>query len=234
VPQPCPITQNSFKFATTRVLEGRSVSSQGTIAFAFVKVHTVLFFGNRMQKFDNAFNEFGTFLRGHISKISQLYLDHGGNPKGTDAETVQIHFKRHYLIALSNCLSLFGYGSSESVLSRAMQDPKSVESIDLDSCVEGGRFERARQLFVETVRIHCEEANKSKVRDPIILSFIHVTLVFMVHISRFPGAVKLLENEFPWSTLVVTLNELSRFYNIDSIIGESSPPCADKTEPPFL
>jgi len=51
------------------------------------------------------------------------------------------------------------------------------------------------------------------VGGPNVLSFLHVTLVFIVYVSQLPVAINFLEKNILWEPLVSMLNTLLRFYH---------------------
>jgi hypothetical protein len=84
---------------------------------AFIKVHAILFLGNTTEGFAEAAAELRELLDGHISQVTQRYLEQG------------------YLIAISNCLALIGFGSSEGILFKAISNSGGLESLDTDVVV---------------------------------------------------------------------------------------------------
>jgi hypothetical protein len=172
--------------------------------------------GNTSDDYNEACTEFISLLDGHISRCTQRFLEMG------------------YLIAIANCLALLAYGASDSILAKALSgSEESVESLDVEMDdgaskgppSEAQKFAHARELFVQTIDINCQ-----RVGDPNILSFIHVTLIFMDYLSRFSTALKLLSDHFPWASLVVMLNGLARFYHTYPRIESDEIPIVEKND----
>lgn len=63
-----------------------------------------------------------------------------------------------------------------------------------------------------------------------MLSFLHVTLIFLLHVSRFPTAMRLLESEISWASLVQMLNSLLRFYHFYARIEGDKLPIPEKND----
>ena len=118
-----------------------------------------------------------------------------------------------FLIALTTCNSLLGYGDPESFLYGKFQG-------DIDIFGErqlGGEEdpvqeeEDGRKDFEQA----CDLAQRidinvlSRTRDYSILAYLHVRLVFMLYMSRDLGALNQLESKFPWDLLTAILNNLS-------------------------
>ena len=128
---------------------------------------------------------------------------------------------------------MLGNGLPDAVLVKALSEidasgitdarmsGTSIEADNTDALV----FEGARQLFVQTVEIHLQ-----RVGDPNVLSFLHVTMVFMVFASYSANAMKLLDASFPWKELVTMLNTLLRFYHNYSRIEGDLLPVPDKND----
>lgn len=62
----------------------------------------------------------------------------------------------------------------------------------------------ALHLFIQTTEIHL-----LRIGDMNILSFLHVTLVFIRHLSYYPSATSLIFPHFPWNSLVDALNAVT-------------------------
>jgi hypothetical protein len=94
-------------------------------------------------------------------------------------------------------------------------------------------FKNALDLFNQTTQAHLQ-----RIGDINILSFLHVTLVFIRYMSNIPGAMDILKVDFPWSSLanmlnsVLSLQMISTFSLRDSriysgyceAVGPSTPP----------
>jgi hypothetical protein len=138
---------------------------------------------NEPESFHSSLAEFICRLDGHIGRVTQRFLEQG------------------YYIEISNCFALLSYGSPDELLLKALFIPsiKHIASTNVtakdyrESLAKTILFKEALQLFVQTLEINCK-----RVRDPNILSFLHVTLVFLMFISQIPYAMKLLGNEIHW------------------------------------
>jgi hypothetical protein len=77
-------------------------------------------------------------------------------------------------------------------------------------------FKHAQRLSNATLKIVLQ-----RIGDPNVLPFIHVTLLFIYNMSRHPGAMELLEVDFPWDLLTVMLNTLMASYGMPATRIES-------------
>jgi hypothetical protein len=202
VPQPFSAARESILTIFQPVLDGNQARRLPVVITAFVKVHAILFMQKSQENFSPTLIELSTNLDNHIGRVTQKYLEQG------------------YYIAISNCLALLGFGLPSGILINALCDSdhpdiKETPPTETDSII----FEGAKQTFTKTVDIHLQ-----RVGDPNILSFLHVTMVFMVHLSYSVKALSLLEAVFPWQALVTMLNTLLRFYsNYHRIEGDLIP-----------
>ena len=105
------------------------------------------------------------------------------------------------------------------------QDTKLSKSDTNNSGIKPPPFKEAVQLFVQTLNVNCE-----RLGDPNVLSFLHVTLIFLLHVSRFPIAMRLLEREISWVSLVRMLNSLLRFYHFYTRIEGDELPIPEKND----
>jgi hypothetical protein len=69
-----------------------------------------------------------------------------------------------------------------------------------------------------------------RVGDLNILSFLHVTMVFIIYASYSEAAIKLLDASFPWKEIITMLNTLLHFYYNYSRIEGDLLPIPDKND----
>ena len=210
-PQPFVAARESILTLFQPIVQGKQARRLPVVITAYVKAHAILFARKSQESFAAALVELSSHLDTHIGRVTQKYLEQG------------------YYIAISNILALLENGLPNAVLIEALVKDNapyskvtrmSGTSIEADPLV----FEGARQLFVQTIEIHLQ-----RVGDPNILSFLHVTMVFMVYVSCSDTAMKLLDASFPWKELVTMLNTLLRFYHNYSRI-EGDLPVPDKND----
>jgi hypothetical protein len=211
VPEPFSVARESILTLLEPFLNGKR-TWRNPMGTAYVKLHAILFKQNTREGFSANLAKFFTLLDSHIGRVTQKYLEQG------------------YYIAISNCLALLGYGDPENVLLKILAISKeSTEFSDTHmskpTVSRAATFEGARQLFVQTVDI-----NLQRVGDPNILSFLHITLIFMFHLTHAPKALAFLENEFPWKSLVTMLNALLRFHYHYSHLESAEPPEPEKKD----
>ncbi|OBT73410.1 hypothetical protein VF21_08106 [Pseudogymnoascus sp. 05NY08] len=162
---------------------------------AIVRSHAIIFTGKSLDTFDETLGEIKSNLDGHIGRITKKYLEQG------------------YYIAISNCIALLGYGAEENPLALLLKPQSSdADTImpDADSTSTPAlspTFTASLRLFSQVAKIHL-----ARIGDINTLSFVHVTLVFIRHLSRHPAAASLIYPHFPWTNLVRALNALVVLY----------------------
>ena len=213
VSQPFPAAKDSILTLFEPILGGNQTRRLPLVITAYVKIHAFFYMRNDRESFYESLAEFISPLDGHISRVTQRFLEQG------------------YYIGISNCFALLSYGSPDGLLSKALSIPNlgQIASTNMtandytESPAEIILFKEALQLFVQTLEINCK-----RVGDPNVLSFLHVTLVFLVFISQFPHAMGLLGNEIHWETLVSMLNTLLWFYHFCPRIEGDKVPIPEK------
>jgi hypothetical protein len=102
-------------------------------------------------------------------------------------------------------VALLGFAHKDNILMKAIASPD-VDMHDTpseNSPQSLSTFHNSRLLANDTLKIVLQ-----RIGDPNVLPFIHVTLIFMQFISRHPGAMGLLQADFPWDLLATMLNTL--------------------------
>lgn len=151
---------------------------------AFVKAHGLLFTNKDIEKFQPTVDEFLGLLDTQIERVTRKFTEQG------------------YYIAVANIVAMLGFASKENPLMLAMDESSAsdVKMVGEDSLALTS-FKRAQQLSNQTLKIVL-----SRIGDPNVLPFIHVTLVFMHHLRHHPRAMELVALSFPWQSLVAMLN----------------------------
>jgi hypothetical protein len=157
---------------------------------AFVRCHAIIFTGQSLETFDETMEDFISRLDSYIARITKKYLEQG------------------YFLAISNCMALLGYGSEENPLN-ALVKGSQIQDRDVlmggTSLDENSKatvtFKNALHLFNKTLHVHLQ-----RIEDINVLSFLHVTLVFIRHMSNVPGAMEILD--LNWASLVTMLNSI--------------------------
>ena len=115
-----------------------------------------------------------------------------------------------YYMGISISCSLLGFGSDSNVLKSAIV-PKRSDEMDVASetapleAVPTTTFHQSLSLAVQTLQIVIERWG-----DMNILPFIHTQMVFIHHLSKFPSAMKHIEQKYPWKLISKMLNYLKR------------------------
>lgn len=76
----------------------------------------------------------------------------------------------------------------------------------------------SKRLAYDILKIALE-----RIGDANVLPHVHIWLVFMMHIRTSDPATRLLENEFPWESLVAMLNFLIKSFDGERFEGEKFP-----------
>ena len=89
-------------------------------------------------------------------------------------------------------------------------------------------FKEAARLSHNTCKIVFKRTS-----DPNVLTFVHITVVFVLFLTRHPEAMALIENEFPWELLSQLLNSLLQTCeDYERIASEEFPrPAKEKQQP---
>ncbi|ELR07169.1 hypothetical protein VC83_04915 [Pseudogymnoascus destructans] len=164
---------------------------------AIVRSHATIFTGKSLDTFEETLGEIKGNLDGHIGRITKKYLEQG------------------YYIAISNCIALLGYGADDNPLALLLKpQPTSANTLMTDANADStptpalsATFTASLRLFTQVAKIHLD-----RIGDINTLSFLHVTLVFIRHLSRHPAAASLIYPHFPWTNLVRALNALTVLY----------------------
>lgn len=175
---------------------------------SFVRAHGLLFTGRDMQRFESTVNDFHSLLDNQIGRVTRKFMEQG------------------YHIAVANCVALLGFASKDNLLMQALtpsgQDGEDVQMIGDPAAIEPQlmtAFQNAQHLSNSTTDIILQ-----RIGDPNVLPFIHVTLVFMLFMSRHPAVMRYLQADFPWEKLSVMLNTLLSFSRTtDRISGDEFP-----------
>lgn len=185
---------------------------------AFVRCHAIIFTGEAVETFDESMEEFTSGLDAHIGRITKKYLEQG------------------FFLAISNCMAVLSYGAEENPIQRLIKERDAIQQIEsrpsprslpqgnskpaadnqlgaqATSLVQSGSnsthtFSQALRLFNITAKIHIQ-----RIGDTNVLSFLHVTLVFLRYISKLAGALDMIGPDFPWADLSSMLNSVLRFH----------------------
>jgi hypothetical protein len=188
----------------------RPTWSTDEVLATFVKCHAILFMQKELDIFRYTLCKFVNELDSYITQLDKRYS------------------KKAFAIAIANCIALVGFSSETNPLNKAIaansQTKFSVQRNDSDagqpSHIDACLFEHELDLFIYTVNAHL-----GRVGDLNVLGFIHVTLVFIRHITIL-GCIQYIESRFPWTKLIATLNNLlvkAKPRNFNVIEGDKVP-----------
>lgn len=184
---PFPSARESIMTLFDPVLS-KSPNRLAPIDAAFVRVHGILFSGKSKDRLPESMDEFIGQLDSYIGRVTKRWLDAG------------------YYIGISTGCSLLGYGAESNVLMRAMSQKPEDNDVAMDgsSIVEANPDENFKQALSFAVRI--TETVMRRWGDTNTLPFLHTMLVFINHMTRFPGAISHIEEAFPWKLTALMLN----------------------------
>lgn len=103
---------------------------------------------------------------------------------------------------------------------------------DADVQMEGTSTDESSLSFKNAQRLNNStlEIVLQRIGDPNVLPFIHITLVFMYHMSRHAGAMSILRAEFPWDPLAIMLNTLLVSSGTVGVIENDTFPSPEKDD----
>ncbi|OTA00664.1 hypothetical protein A9Z42_0009160 [Trichoderma parareesei] len=162
------------------------------VDLAFVRILAIFFCGKEKDLLGTSCRQFLSLLDGHIARMTKAWLEAG------------------YYMGISISCSLLGFGSDSNVLKSAIV-PKRADEMDVASetappeAVPTTTFHQSLSLAVQTLQIVIERWG-----DMNILPFIHTQMVFIHHLSKFPSAMKHIEQKYPWKLISTMLNYLKR------------------------
>ncbi|KAI1489639.1 hypothetical protein F5X96DRAFT_679641 [Biscogniauxia mediterranea] len=217
VPIPFASARESVMTLFEPIISGNSshTSRMTPIDVALVKAHGILFSKKAEDEFDTTVDEFLNMLDNHISRITRRWMEAG------------------YYVGIANCCALLSYGQEENVIMRAIRPQRTDETTeksgpgDLQAPKPSKDMERALRLVLGTYDVVLH-----RLGDPNILPFVHVILVFIYHLTRFPSAMVHVETTFPWKLLSLLLNSLLLSYRDHERILGSTFPREKKDLPP--
>jgi hypothetical protein len=119
-----------------------------------------------------------------------------------------------YYIGIANCCSLLSYGKEDNVIFKAIRPQRSDEpaEVSMDTGdspdqVSAKSFDQALALAEGTYEVVFR-----RFADPNILPYLHVVLVFVHHLTFFPGAMAFIDRNFPWKLVSLLLNSILLSY----------------------
>lgn len=119
-----------------------------------------------------------------------------------------------YCTGISNCCAVVGYGSQSNPIFKAIREPRPGNEHQ-DQLIEvSGSGNSSLKELAEPLRLFNGAYNVVARRfgDPNILPFLHVTLVFVHHLTFCPEAMAYMARDFPWKLTALMLNTLIGSY----------------------
>ncbi|KAI8274846.1 hypothetical protein K4K60_009196 [Colletotrichum sp. SAR11_57] len=173
---------------------------------AFVRAHGILFSGRNQEQFAPSVDEFIGSLDNHIGRTTRRWMESG------------------YYIGIALGCSLLEYGSESNVIMRTIKSGARTD--EPDTAMQGIEAAAPSQKFLDALDFACRTHDVvfRRFGDPSVTPYLHVTLSFLHHLSKFPVAMAHIESKIPWKLISLMLNTLvgtcSRF---DKIEGETFP-----------
>jgi hypothetical protein len=138
-----------------------------------------------------------------------------------------------YYIGITNCCAIVGYGNESNPILNAIRQDRADEPQDLpmtgSEIVDSTSKDLADALKLAN-RTH--DVVLRRFGDPSVLPYLHVTLVFVYHLTFFPEAIALLAPSFPWKLASMMLNTLIGSCQSFSRIESQNFPQPEKGELP--
>ncbi|RYP07208.1 hypothetical protein DL764_002654 [Monosporascus ibericus] len=216
VPIPFASARESIMTLFDPILKAPSTQNSRLIPIdaAFVKANGIMFSGNYLDQFTSAMEEFLSKLDGHINRTNRRWMESG------------------YYIAISICCALLSYGKEDNEIQNAIKPQNADEATEMDTTdTSEGKPERsfssAARLAQGTYMVVFR-----RIGDTNILPFVHVTMVFIFHLTHFPNAISLVEGDIPWELVSVLLNSLLQSYRSYDRIRSDQFPRQEKVPAP--
>ncbi|CAI0653407.1 unnamed protein product [Colletotrichum noveboracense] len=170
----------------------------------FVRAHAILFSGRNQEQLLPSVDEFIGSLDNHIGRTTRRWMESG------------------YHIGIALGCSLLEYGSESNVIMRTIQSGARTDEPDTPKVEAAAPSRKFLDALDFTCRTH--DVVFRRFGDPNVIPYLHVTLSFLLHLSKFPVAMAHIESKIPWKLISLMLNTLvgicSRF---DKIEGEAFP-----------
>ncbi|KAK5991255.1 EST/SMG-like 1-like protein [Cladobotryum mycophilum] len=181
---------------------------------AFVRIHAIFFSGKSKDQLDSSLSQFYTLLDGQIARTTKGWLESG------------------YFIGISIACSLLGYGDEFNVLKCAISSKRDESEAAPPGGIVSGATpnETFEQTLVFAIRTY--EIITRRWGDMNILSYLHTTLVFLHHMTKFPTAMSHIETKFPWKLTALMLNYLKQSCKVEVRMESEKFPGALKNELP--
>ncbi|KAH9230971.1 hypothetical protein K456DRAFT_55355 [Colletotrichum gloeosporioides 23] len=169
---------------------------------AFVRAHGILFSGRNQEQFGPSVDEFIGSLDNHIGRTTRRWMESG------------------YYIGIALGCSLLEYGSESNVIMRTIKSGARAD--EPDTAMQGVEAAAPSQKFLDALDFTCRTHDVvfRRFGDPSVTPYLHVTLSFLHHLSKFPVAMAHIESKIPWKLISLMLNTLvgtcSRFDKIEA------------------
>ncbi|KAF4486122.1 EST/SMG-like protein 1 [Colletotrichum fructicola Nara gc5] len=171
---------------------------------AFVRAHGILFSGRKQEQLAPSVDEFIGSLDNHIGRTTRRWMESG------------------YHIGVALGCSLLEYGSESNVIMQTIKSGARADEPDTPKVEAAAPSRKFLDALDFTCRTH--DVVFRRFGDPNVIPYLHITLSFLLHLSKFPVAMAHMESKIPWKLISLMLNTLvgncSRF---DKIEGETFP-----------
>ncbi|KAL2016108.1 hypothetical protein VTK56DRAFT_4252 [Thermocarpiscus australiensis] len=159
---------------------------------SFVKTHGILFSGKQREELKATMDNFLQLLDNHIGRSTRRWLESG------------------YSMGITNCCAVVGYGNQSNPIAKALKETRPDDDPQDQPMQESEIKTPAPKELVDALRLFNGTYNVVARRfgDPNILSFLHVTLVFIHHLTFKPKAMAYVAPDFPWKLTALMLNTL--------------------------
>lgn len=179
----------------------------------FVRCHGILFSKKFPEKYETSANEFINSLDNHIARTTRKFLESG------------------YHLGITACCAIVGYGDHNNPIYHAIKVQR-AEAVDQPMAGSGIPELPPPQQLVDSVALSNRTHNVvfRRFGDPNILPYLHVTLVFLHHLTFSPEGMSYVESEYPWKLTSLMLNTLMASYKAYPRIESDEFPQLEKEE----
>ncbi|KAK3366678.1 hypothetical protein B0T24DRAFT_651219 [Lasiosphaeria ovina] len=166
-------------------------SRLGPTELVFVRTHGIMFSKRLQRKLEFSMAQFLNSLDSNIRPSTRQWLEPG------------------YHIVIANNCAILGHGNDSNPIFSALKQPRSDETHD-QPMQRGWGENPVSQELLDALKLANGTHNVVLRRfgDPNILPYLHVTLVFVYHLTFAPEAMAHLAPGFPWKLLALTLKTL--------------------------
>ncbi|KAF9879594.1 Telomerase-binding protein EST1A [Colletotrichum karsti] len=139
------------------------------------------------------------FIRAHVDEFIGKLDNH-------ISRTTERWMKNGYHIGIAQGCALLEYGSESNVIMRHIKSGKAGDADVVMEGTEAGPSKKFLDALDFTART--QDVILRRVGDPNVATYVHVTLSFLDHMSKYPSAMSYIEEKMEWKRMALLLNTL--------------------------